>query len=371
MSTPDRYRAAVIGHTGRGNYGHGIVTAFVGLPNVDIVAVADPDPKGRAAAAAQCGASKTFADPYTMLDVEKPNLVAVATRWPDQHRDFFVAAAEVGAHIYSEKPLARSLDEADCMLEATDSRGLKVAMAHVWRVYPGVQRARSLLQEGAIGQLRFMRSYGKMDRRGGGQCLMVLGTHQFDLMRFITGTDPLWCQARVVQDSKDATAADIRQGDEELGPIAGDGLWSAYGFPNGVTGTYEAYTGDGQAPTYGLELHGSEGILVLRQDRCYHYPRPYDGAHVDEVMGVQWGKIEVPPVPDPDGTPEDAPGQHVLNNLVVRDLLTAAADDREPLCSGHGARWSLEMILAVYEAHRTGHRVSLPLVERTHPLSRW
>ena len=365
------YRAAVIGHTGRGNFGHGIITAFVGIPNVEMVAVADPDPAGRAEAADQSGAPRAYADPYDMLQKEHPNLVAIATRQPDQHHDLFLAAAEVGAHIFSEKPLARSLDEADRMLAATDSRGLKVAMAHVWRVYPGVQRARTLLQEGAIGQLRFMRSYGVMDHRGGGQCLMVLGTHTFDLMRYMTGTDPQWCQARVVQDGRDATAADVRPGDEEIGLITGDGLWAAYGFPNGVTATYESYVGDGSAPTYGLELHGSDGILIMRNDACYRHPRPYAGPVVDAAMGTEWEKIAAPPVPDPPGTPENAPPQHPLNNLVVTDLLAAAAEDREPLCSGHGARWSLEMILAVYEAHRTGERVPLPLADRTHPLSRW
>jgi len=41
------YRAGIIGHTGRGNYGHGLDVAFVGLPGVEIVAVADPDEQGR------------------------------------------------------------------------------------------------------------------------------------------------------------------------------------------------------------------------------------------------------------------------------------------------------------------------------------
>ena len=107
------YRAAVIGHTGRGNFGHGIITAFVGIPNVEMVAVSDPDPAGRAEAAAQSGAPRAYADPYEMLEKERPNLVAIATRQPDQHHDLFLAAAEVGAHIFSEKPLARTLDEAD------------------------------------------------------------------------------------------------------------------------------------------------------------------------------------------------------------------------------------------------------------------
>ena len=71
MSTTE-YRAAVIGHTGRGNFGHGIITAFVGIPNVEMGAVSDPDPAGRAEAAGQSGAPRAYADPYEMLEKERP-----------------------------------------------------------------------------------------------------------------------------------------------------------------------------------------------------------------------------------------------------------------------------------------------------------
>lgn len=47
-----RYRAVVIGHTGRGNYGHGLDVALLGLDRVEIVAVADPDEVGRSKARA-------------------------------------------------------------------------------------------------------------------------------------------------------------------------------------------------------------------------------------------------------------------------------------------------------------------------------
>ena len=153
MSTAPQYRAAVLGHTGRGNYGHSLDMAFTGFPNVDIVALADPDPEGRAAAAARCGATRTYADPYELLEQERPNLVAVATSWLDVHQDLWLAAIEVGAHIYSEKPIAKSLEEADRMLAAADAKGVKIAIAHQNRVSPYHVYARKLLHEGAIGQL--------------------------------------------------------------------------------------------------------------------------------------------------------------------------------------------------------------------------
>ena len=374
MSAEPQYRAAVLGHTGRGNYGHSLDIAFTGLPNVEIVALADPDPDGRAAAAARCGAERTYADHHELLEKEQPNLVAIATSWLDVHHDLYLAAAKVGAHIYSEKPIAKSLDEADRMLAAADAKGLKIAIAHQNRVSPFHVHARKLLREGAIGQLRLIRGYGKMDPRGGGQDTMVLGTHIFDQMRFMTGADPEWCQARITQDGRDATASDIRVDDGALGLIAGNGLWAAYGFPNGVMATYESYAGtnyadDDGSPAFGFDLCGSEGILSLRTRSLHRYPRPYAGPLVDESGDARWENVEVDPLPTPSGG--GGGGQHAGNHQIVVDLLAAIAEDREPLSSGHDGRWSLEMIHAPYEAHRTGGRVPLPLADRSHPLSRW
>src|SRR5215211_7203200 len=72
-----KYRACVIGHTGRGGYGHGLDTAFQKVPGVTVVGLADPDEKGRAAAARRAGAVRAYADYREMLARERPNLVAI------------------------------------------------------------------------------------------------------------------------------------------------------------------------------------------------------------------------------------------------------------------------------------------------------
>jgi len=56
------YRAAVIGRTGRGDYGHGLDVAMASQPKLTLVAVADEDPKGLAAAARRLKVDKTYAD---------------------------------------------------------------------------------------------------------------------------------------------------------------------------------------------------------------------------------------------------------------------------------------------------------------------
>src|SRR5207237_151671 len=102
------YRVAVIGRTGKGNYGHGLDVVWKALDNVEIVAVADEDEKGRAAAAARLGAKNAYADYRDMLDKDRPQIVSVADRWLDLHRDMVTACARAGASVFLEKPMART-----------------------------------------------------------------------------------------------------------------------------------------------------------------------------------------------------------------------------------------------------------------------
>jgi predicted dehydrogenase len=377
-----RYRAAVIGHTGRGNYGHGLDAVLVGLPGVGPVAVADPDEAGRQRAQALTHAPRGYADHHELLERERPELLVIAPRQPDQREPMFLAAARAGVKaIYCEKPFARSLDEADRMLAACDARGIKVVVAHQNRVSPAPVLARELIRRGKVGRLRAIRAYGKQDHRGGGQDLIVLGTHMLDLMRSLAGP-ARWCHARVLQDGEEATPAAIRPGEEQVGLVAGDDLIAEYGFDHGITGSYESVRlpEDVQGSYFRMELCGTTGILVLWSGAgspLYYLPRPYalPDAPPDQSVGAQpgagrWQRLY--PEPAADETPAgQGGGRQTENQALVRGLLASVEMDSEPTASGHEARAALEMILAVYEAHIQGGRVRLPLVDRTHPLSRW
>ncbi|MCA9055125.1 MAG: Gfo/Idh/MocA family oxidoreductase [Planctomycetaceae bacterium] len=87
------YRLGIIGHTGRGNYGHGIEVAFTKVPGVQVVALADADDAGRAAAAKKTGVAQTYASYREMLQREQLDIVAICPRWIDQHHDMLLAAA--------------------------------------------------------------------------------------------------------------------------------------------------------------------------------------------------------------------------------------------------------------------------------------
>ena len=358
------YRAGTIGRTGRGNYGHSLEMTWTDLAGVDHVAVADEDPQGREAAARRTGVQAQYADFRDMLARESLDLVSVAPRWIDCHAEMVIACAEAGAQgILCEKPLARSPSEADDMLAACQANGAKITIAHQSRATPPILRAKELFQEGAIGKLLTMRGRGKEDHRGGGEDLMVLGTHFLDLMRFFAG-DPLWCFGDVSVDGRPMGPDDVRTGPEGIGPIAGNELLAVYGFSNGVRGTFESYHDQaGGARRMGAEFYGSEGALSIRGSTqrevyIYRYPLWAPGD------GYSWERVEVP---EWDTIPIEERLVYT-NRMLARDLIASIEEDRQPVASGEDGRMALEMILSVYASAISSARVSLPLADRRHPL---
>lgn len=119
-------RVAVIGHSGRGDYGHGLDTMWSRLPETELVAVADANEAGLQKALTKLGLKpkQGHLDYQAMLQEIRPDLVAIGARHVDQHRDMAVAAAEAGVKgIYMEKPFCRDLIEADAIVAACDASG--------------------------------------------------------------------------------------------------------------------------------------------------------------------------------------------------------------------------------------------------------
>ena len=114
-----RWRVGVIGHTKRGDYGHGLHTMWLGVPETQIVGIADADSKGLESARKKVGDAPGFSDYRMMLAETKPEIVAVCPRHIDQHHEMILAAVEAGTRgIYVEKPFCRTPAEAEKALIA-------------------------------------------------------------------------------------------------------------------------------------------------------------------------------------------------------------------------------------------------------------
>ena len=365
-----KFRVGVIGHTGRGNYGHGLDTMWAQIPETEIAAVADADANGLAAAQKKLGGIAGFADYGKMLAEVKPDIVAVAPRFVDEHHAMILAAIESGARgIYVEKPFCRTPAEADEIIAACEKRNVKLAIAHRNRYHPVLATVAALVKDGTIGRLLELRGRGKEDDRGGALDLWVLGAHVLDMIHFFGGK-PIACSATVLQDGRPIARADVKDGAEGTGPIAGNEVHARFEMERGVPAFFESVQKAGvKNAGFGLQLIGTGGVIDLRCDSDPVAPILAGTPFPPTKEPRAWTPISTAGIGKPE--PVEGLGKLVMSHAVAgRDLIAAIREDRAPLCSANDGRIIVEMISAVFESHRLGgQRVAFPLKTRQAPLS--
>lgn len=367
------YRAGAIGHTGHGGYGHELHEPYQHLPMTEMVAIADPDPAGRAQGKAFSGAQKDYADYREMLAKENLDIVSVCPRESLEHKEMILASIAAGAHVFTDKPLAIDLAECDEIIAAADKAGKKIAVAKQSRFIEPFLTAKQLLDAGEIGDLLSMHARGKEDHRGGGEDTLVLGVHMFDLMRWFAG-NPQWVFGRVTTKGREITKADAWQPKEQSGLIAGDSIHAMYGFDNGVIGHFISIANQHvRGDRWGFVLVGTKGQIAIRFFMDMEHAsvmRITKSSAVPEEAG-DWERIDVAPEPVVPGSPALATGHPPTrgNRLAVADLVDAIENDREPLVSARDGRWALEMVHGIYASQLSGCRVGFPLKDRKHPLA--
>jgi UDP-N-acetylglucosamine 3-dehydrogenase len=140
-------RIAVIG-TGFAGSTH--ARAAVGLPDVELTAIAAATIAEAEPLAAELGA-RVAPDAPSLCASDDVDLVVVAS--PTYlHAEHVIAAAKAGKQVFCEKPIARTLDDARAMVLACDEAGVRLAIGHVVRFFPEYRRAKELLDAGAVGQ---------------------------------------------------------------------------------------------------------------------------------------------------------------------------------------------------------------------------
>ncbi|MEI2811717.1 MAG: Gfo/Idh/MocA family oxidoreductase [Nocardioides sp.] len=172
------------GLVGMGAMGRNHCRILAGLPEVDLVGVADPALAGQ-----------TVADGVPVVETVEQLLdlgldyltIACPT---GLHEEVGLATAEAGVAAFIEKPVAHSVPAAQTLVEAFSSRGLTAGVAHIERYNPALQQLRSRLSAGELGEI-----YQVVTRRQGPfpariadvGVVMDLATHDIDLTAWITG----------------------------------------------------------------------------------------------------------------------------------------------------------------------------------------
>lgn len=269
-----------------------------------------------------------------------PDIDIVSLSLPHHlHEKFAVKAAEAGKHIVLDKPIARTLDEADHIVEAAEKNKVKLLVAFNFRYTPLYTAIQKTLKSGVIGKvlLAVTRHYQRFYYPGdsnwrksasvGGGCIMGSGVHNIDMLRFCLG-DPEEVFAYAVGDAKrlDAEAA----------------ATIVYKYAGGTIVNFlcnwvksSSHQTKTPADVFGeWEFYGEDGEL-----------RPIDGELMLNHLDQNPERIEIP---EGDG----------ISNLWTH-FADCIQNDRTPLTNGRDARASLNLVLKTYESIKTGNPVKI------------
>jgi predicted dehydrogenase len=175
----------------------------------EVAAIASRDVDRARAAASALGIGKAYGSYEALLD--DPEIDAVYNPLPNHlHVPWTIRAADAGKHVLCEKPIALSAAEARQLLAARDRTGVKMQEAFMVRTHPQWLRAREIVREGRIGEIRAMLgafSYYNDDPANirnvpemGGGALMDIGCYLINTSRFIFGREPLHVSGAVERD---------------------------------------------------------------------------------------------------------------------------------------------------------------------------
>jgi predicted dehydrogenase len=196
--------------------------------------------------------------------------------------------------------------------------------------------------------------------------LWVLGSHIMNLIHYLGG-EPTWCFARVELGGEPVRKEHVKQGNEAIGPLAGDSVTALYGLASGATATFGSRKGlGGGKGRFGLQIYGSQGVVEVLTSTGSLPSVQFlaDPAWSPGRSGAAWQPVSTAGIGQPEPL-ADASG----NIAAVKDLFKAIEEDRQPECSVYEGRTTIEMIAAVFESHRLGRPVNVPLKTRESPLT--
>ena len=251
-----------IGLIGAGRMGKVFAhTLAFSVSEVELLAVADVDPQTSQEVAARYGAKYHYTDYHELLQRDDIDAVVVVTP-TNTHAEVIQAAAASGKHIFSEKPLAQSLDLCDQAIAAVEKAGVKLQLGFMRRFDSAYVMAKQKIDEGLIGTPVMFRSTGRDPRRtslefarreNSGGLIMDMGVHDFDLARWLMGSEV----TRVQSEGACLVYPELK----EVGDI--DNAMINLQYANGAIGNIDLSRNAVYGYDIRTEVLGSEGGLLI------------------------------------------------------------------------------------------------------------
>jgi UDP-N-acetyl-2-amino-2-deoxyglucuronate dehydrogenase len=335
-----------IGLIGGGNISETHARAARAIPGVEIAAVFGTNAEKIGRLCREYG-GKPFSNFDEFLVYRPMQLVAIGSP-SGLHAEQGITAARQGLHVLTEKPIDITIEQADALIAEAHKAGVQLGVFFQDRYKPDILSVKNAVVAGALGKpilvdarVKWYRPpdyYSNSRWRGtwaldGGGALINQAVHTLDLMLWMFG------EVKTVQAIGKTALHAIE---------AEDTLIAMLEFANGAAGVLQAATSVFPGYPRRLELTGSEGTLIIEQDRLLTADlksRSPDLLKSSEVgKNPSWSSSVV----------SDARG----HQAVLEDFLRAIRTNTKPRCDGQEGRRSLALVQAIYEACRTGERVN-------------
>jgi len=320
------------GIVGMGPMGFRHLEAYGKLDHVHVVAVCDlrPEIKGKLDAG-----TSFYIDYNDMFEKEDLDVINVVTTGP-YHAQIVIAAAKAGVpRILCEKPMATNVADAQEMVNVCKENNVRLAINHLTREFGPMKKFKQLLAQGVIGELRHLHFV-----MGGGR-IGSIGTHFFDLMRFLTDSDADWVIGSIDESY---------QGDHKGRKIYDPGGYGIIHFSNGARATLDL--GEDIGTPEQLLLSGSVGRALINYN---------DGtwkilARSQEDKEKRLGQYDLPLYEVP-FTVEEEMDMVALTSRMISNLCS----EEQLICSGEDGLAAIEIALAFHLSHQMGNgKVLIP-----------
>jgi predicted dehydrogenase len=325
-------------------------------PDAELVAVMDVAEDRAKEAFEKFGAKNYYLSEEELIKDESVDAVYIATP-TFLHRKQVIMAAEHGKHVLCEKPMGMNLKECDDMIAACASNGVKLGLGYMMRFHVYNKKAKDMVAAGEIGEVSLARAqltcwyppipgaWRQVEKLGGGGSFIDMGSHCIDLLEYIL-------DSKVV---KVSAFMDTLTHDYEVE----DSAVVLLKFENGAHGVVDNnFNVPDQATKNVLEIYGSKGSIrsegTIGQDsagimRCYIQ---------EETTGYNAAQVRTV-----------ASGESIIDDLEPVNMYTsqiqsfneAIEKDSRPMVDGEGGKRNLAIVLAAYEAAKTGKTVNITL----------
>ena len=287
-----------------------------------------------------------------VIDVGLPNYL---------HHSACIKAAMANKHVIVEKPLALTLEEADEMIDICKKKGVLLMYAEELCFAPKYERARALVEHGAVGNVYLLKQTEKHSgphsawfyekEKSGGGVMMDMGCHALAWFRWMNKNNPVktvYADMKTVMHNTDCD----------------DNTLTILEFENGVTALAEdSWARHGGMDDH-IEIYGNKGVIyadLFKGNASLTYSVDgYDYASEKAGSSKGWSFTIF----------EEAFNQGYPHEL--KHFISCVRQGKQPLVTGEDGRAVLEIIYAAYASAKSGAKVNLPFTAKVnYPMELW